>query len=224
MNFSGESFQIGINKISKQPVEFILSEMSTCIISGISDKAVRNVFLLIINAISREFNNSVYIYEKENEISSLYPDCIYVHDPDESNSLISQIADEFDRRSQDYENTNFQRIILCIDDFLGFYRGISQESADILETLTRSGSDFNIYIYIASNINDLAFLDTFKSSIKPFENCLNKGNAIIAGGNIREYSAFNNIHQETDMIFSELDGCLIHAGKVTSLKFAKAGA
>ena len=223
LNSSSESFQIGINKISKQPVEFILSEMSTCIISGMSNESVKNVFLLIINAISKNFDNSIYIYEKGNEISSLYPDCIYVHDPDESNSLISQLADEFDRRNQDYENTNFQRIIFCIDDFLGFYRSISQESADILETLTRSGADFNIYIYLASSIEDLAFLDTFRSSIKPFENCLNNGNAIIAGGNINEYSAFKNMHQETDMIFSESEGCLIHAGKVTSLKFAKAG-
>ena len=224
LNFSGESFQIGINKISKQPVEFVFSEMNTCIISGKSREAIKNVLSLIVNAVSREFDNSVYIYETGDEIKSLYPDCIYVHDSEGANALISQIADEFDRRCNDDEATNFQRIIFCIDNFLGFYRGISQESADILETLTRSGADFNIHLYIFSSSEDLAFLNMFKDSIRPFNNCLNNGNALIAGGSINEYIAFNNLHQETDMIFSDSEGCLIHAGKVTALKFAKAGA
>lgn len=221
LNFSSDSFQIGINKTSKQPVDFTFSEISTCVISGKSDEGRSNVLSLIINALSREVKGKVYLYEKDEKISTSYPECITVHNASEADELISDFADEFDRRSNDDESENYERIVFCIDDFLGFYRGISQESADILETLTRSGSDLNIYIYMVCSVEDLAFLNTFRNTVKPFDNCIKKGNAIIVGGNIRDYIAFNDLHNETDIKFSDNEGCIIHRNKVTAIKFAR---
>ena len=176
---------------------------------------------MIINALSREVKGKVYLYEKDEKISTSYPECITVHNASEADELISEFADEFDRRSNDDESENYERIVFCIDDFLGFYRGISQESADILETLTRSGSDLNIYIYMVCSVEDLAFLNTFRNTVKPFDNCIKKGNAIIVGGNIRDYIAFNDLHNETDIKFSDNEGCIIHRNKVTAIKFAR---
>ena len=82
---------------------------------------------------------------------------------------------------------------------------------------------FNMYIYIVNSVEDLAFMNTFRNSIVPFNNCLKKGNAIVIGGNIMKYTAFSELHSETDITFSDDEGCLIHNGKVTVLKFAKAG-
>lgn len=221
LNFSSNSFQIGINKTSKQPVDFTFSEMSTCVISGKYDDSRSNILSLIINALSHEAEAKVYLYDKDEKISPLYPECITAHNASEADELISELADEFDRRSNDDDNENYRRIVFCIDDFLGFYRGISQESADILETLTRSGSDFNIYIYMVCSVDDLAFLNTFRNTVKPFDNCVKKGNAIVVGGNIRDYIAFNDLHNETDIKFSDNEGCIIHKGKVMSVKFAR---
>ena len=220
LSFSSDSFQIGINKTSKQPVDFAFSEISTCVISGKSDDGRSNVLSLIINALSH-VDGKVYLYETDEKISPLYPECITVHNASEADKLISEFADEFDRRSNDDENESYGRIVFCIDDFLGFYRGISQESANILETLTRSGSDFNIHIYMACSADDLAFLNTFRNTVKPFDNCIKKGNAIIVGGNIRDYIAFNDLHNETDIKFSDNEGCIIHQNKVTAIKFAR---
>ena len=222
--FNDESFQIGINKTSRQPVNFIFSEMGTCIIAGTTELIRNNIVSLIINAFIRDGNTKIYIYEGKNEekLSVLYPECI-AFDDTSSDSLISELADEFDIRSNDDEADNYERIALFINDFVGFYRKISQESADILETLTRSGADFKICIYIVSSLEDLAFMNTFRAAIKVFDNCIKKGNAIAAGGNIKDYAAFNEIQSETDINFSELEGCLIHNGRTTVLKFAKVG-
>ena len=168
-------------------------------------------------------DTKIYVYEKEEKVDSLSLNCVTVHEISEADSLISELADEFDRRSNDIEETNYQRIIFCIKDFVDFYRGISQESADILEVITRSGADFNMCIYIISSIEDLAFLVTFRDSIKSFDHCLRKGNAIAVGGNIRDYSGFDEIQSEKDIAFADYEGCLIHNNKVTVLKFAKAG-
>ena len=214
-------FQIGIAKISKKPVDFVFSEMTTCIISAKTETSRRNIISLIINAAEHD-ETDIYLYEREAKLSSLYPECRAVYDNEGANEIISELADEFDLRSNE-EEAEHRRIIFLIDDFLGFYRGISQESADILETLTRSGADFNIYIYIACSVENLASLNIFKSSIKSFDNCLKKGNAIAAGGNIRDYTAFNEIHHETDINFSEGEGALIHGDKLQIIKFAKAG-
>ena len=78
LKFSSESFQIGINKASKQPVDFIFSEISTCIISGTLDEAINNILSLIINALSREAETKIYLYEKEKKVSSIYPECIKI--------------------------------------------------------------------------------------------------------------------------------------------------
>lgn len=222
LDINSSGFQIGINKASKQPVDFVFSEISTCIISGVSSEGRNNVLSLIINAFSYDTDTNIYIYEKEERISALYPNCVAVHDAPTSDVLISEIADEFDRRSND-DGTDYKRMVFCIDNFLEFYRGISQESADILSTITRSGADFNMYIYIVNSVEDLAFMNTFRNSIVPFNNCLKKGNAIVIGGNIMKYTAFSELHSETDITFSDDEGCLIHNGKVTVLKFAKAG-
>ena len=232
LSFSQEGFQIGINKSSRQPVDFIFSEMGTCIISGTTELIRNNIVSLIINAFIRESDTKIYIYEGRNneKLSALYPECTALDDTSPANKLdelISELADEFDRRSVDDE-ANYERIALFINDFVGFYRKISQESADILEALTRSGADFNICIYIIASLEDLAFMNTFRATIKAFDNCLKKGNAIAAGGNIKDYAAFNEIQSETDINFSDsnsnYEGCLIHRGRTTVLKFAKAGA
>ena len=223
LNFDDEGFQIGVNKTSKQTVNFTFSDFSTCIISGTTEEFRNNVLNLIINAFVRETDTKIYVYEKEEKIDSLSLSCVTVHEISEADSLISELADEFDRRSNDIEETNYQRIIFCIKDFVDFYRGISQESADILEVITRSGADFNMCIYIISSIEDLAFLVTFRDSIKSFDHCLRKGNAIAVGGNIRDYSGFDEIQSEKDIAFADYEGCLIHNNKVTVLKFAKAG-
>lgn len=223
LEFTSEGFQIGIDKNSKQPVEFIYSEMPTCIISGISEEARINILSLIINAFNNELDTTIYLYEPEEKIGALYPDCISVHEVTETDDLISKLADEFDRRLNDDEE-NYSKIVFCVDNFLKFYRMISQESADILESITRSGADCNIYFYIASNAADLAFLATFKDSIKSFDNCMKKGNAMAMGGNIRDYAEFSELCGEKDIKFADNEGCLIHNNQVTVLKFAKAGA
>ena len=223
LEFTSEGFQIGIDKNSKQPVEFIYSEMPTCIISGISEESRINVLSLIINAFSNELDTKIYLYEPEEKIGVLYPNCISVHEVIETDNLISELADEFDRRLNDDEE-NYSKIVFCVDNFLKFYRMISQESADILESITRSGADCNIYFYIASNIEDIAFLETFRASIKSFDNCMKKGNAMAMGGNIRDYAGFGYLCGENDIKFADNEGCLIHNNQVTVLKFAKAGA
>ena len=136
-----------------------------------------------------------------------------------TDAMISDLADEFDRRGQEY-NADLPRIALFINGFLTFYRGISQESADILDTLIRSGGDLGIYVYLACSGDDLVFLETFKSSIKPFLTCLMKGNAIASGGKLKDYLAFNDLHNSDDVSMQNNEGCLISGGRVTVLKLA----
>ena len=222
LEISTEGFQIGINKTSKQPVEFVYSKMSTCIIAGISEDLRLNALSLIINAFTQILDSTIYLYEEKNNIGNLYPNCVSVHEASEADALISQIADEFDRRLNDEEFDS--KIVICIDNFLKFYRIISQESADIIASIARSGADCDIYFYITSSVEDLGFLNMFKNDIKAFDNCLKKGNAMALGGNIKNYTGFNDLHSEKDINFAEGEGCLIHDNKVTVVKFAKSGA
>ena len=196
--------------------------MPTCIISGVSEDLRENVLRLILNAFANEADTKIYLYEMEEKIGISYPDCLAAHTASEADALISELANEFDRRSNEDE-INYQKIVFCVNGFLGFYRGISQESADILETLTRSGSNFNMFVYIVSNVEDLAFMMTFRDSIKSFDNCMKKGNAIAIGGNLMDYSGFDEIQDETDINFADYEGCLIHDDKITVLKFARIG-
>ena len=200
--------------------------MPTCVISGNSESARANILSILINSFSSDVDTTIYLYEpqeKSEKIGVLYPNCISVHEASETDSLISQIADEFDRRFNDDDETA-SKIVIFVDNFLKFYRMISQESADILESIVRSGADCNIYFYILSSVEDLAFMNTFKDSIKSFDNCMKKGNAIAVGGAIRDYAGFDEICNEKELKFADNEGCLIHDSKVTVLKFAKAGA
>ena len=222
LEFNAEGFQIGISKVSKQPVDFTFSKFSTCIIAGVSEDVRNNILGLIINAIVQSSDGEIYLYETNGKISSLYPECFIARNASEADEFISNIADEFDRRSNDdEEDADYRPIVICINDFLSFYRGISLESADILDVLTRSGADFNIYIYMTSSVEDLAFLNTFRTTIIPFDNCLKKGNAIAAGGKLIDYIAFRDLHAEQDIKFAENEGCIIHDNKAVTIKFAK---
>ena len=46
--------------------------------------------------------------------------------------------------------------MLCLDNFYNFYQDITQESADILEAIARSGADKGMYIYTVCTSKALA--------------------------------------------------------------------
>lgn len=217
MSLTQDGFEIGISKSSREPVEFVFSEMNGCIISGPEGSGKSNLLGLIVNAASQDLNTKVYIYERKTFLENLSMASITAHTPQDADEIISELADEFDNRI-DFGQI-YDRIVFCIDDFPEFYRGISQQSADILDTLTRSGGERGIYIYIVCSPDGLSSMHIFR--INAFENCLMSGNAALTGGKLGDYTAFNDIHRNIELTFSDHEGCLIHDGEITTLRFAK---
>ena len=224
LSFNSDAMQIGIDIKSQEPVEFKFESMNGCIISGSQNSSAGRMMALIAKTLDLDDTTDLYIYGSENWLEQFSDETKTASDAQSSDAMIGELADVFDSRF-DFEE-RYKRIVLCINDFLKFYEDISEESADILNTIINSGADRNIFIYIACDLKALGRLYMFRESVQPFASCVLKGNAIAVGGSLRAYTAFNEMHQIINDI--NLDdmantGCLIHANKLVQLKFAKSG-
>ena len=212
---SENGVQLGLSKKTRDPVEFVFADMNGCVISGSDGGGKTNILGFIVKTLNNDKNTKLYVYEEKSFLEALCPNAKTVHDAVGSDGVISEIAAEFDARIDDSAG----RIVFCIDDFMTFYRGISNGSAKILETLTRDGADRGIYVYLACDAKSLAKLHTFK--VKPFMNCLVNENAIFAGGTLGDYQAFKGMCRETEISLAEHEACMIHGKKAVVFRAAK---
>ena len=212
---SENSVQIGMKKGTREPVEFIFSDMNGCVISGSYGAGKSSILGMIAKALDKDSDTALYIYEEKTFIENLCPNAKTAHKPEDADSFIAELAQEYEKRDEDSKG----RIVLCIDDFYNFYQDITQESADILEAIARGGSERGMYIYVSVSLKGLGQLSSW--GVPLMKELLNGGNAVAAGGSLREYLAFKNLHREDGILFGNHEGCLIHDGKVTVLRFGK---
>ena len=212
---SKDGVQIGVNKTNRKPVEFIFNDMNGCVITGEDGCGKSNILGFIAKALGKDSKTQLYIFEEKTFIEKLCPNAKTVHDAKGADEIVAEVAKEFDKRNDESEG----RIVFCIDNFAIFYSFISQESANILDTIASGGADRGIYIYTACDRAGLAKMSIFR--IKLFENLLVNGNAIVTGGNLRDYNALSSIHRSDNIVFAKYEGCLIHNNKVTVMKFAQ---
>lgn len=209
------SVQLGMRKGTRNPVEFVFSEMNGCVISGGQGAGKSSILGMIAKALSKDPDTALYVYEEKTFIENLCPGAKITHKPSEADTFIAGLAKEYEQRDEDSKG----RIVLCIDDFYNFYQDITQESADILEAIARGGSERKMYIYVAVSSKGLGQLSSWGVSL--MKELLNGGNAVAAGGSLKEYLAFKNLHREDNMMFGSHEGCIIHNGNVIPLMFGQ---
>lgn len=209
------SVQLGMRKGTRNPVEFVFSEMNGCVISGGQGAGKSSILGMIAKALSKDPDTALYVYEEKTFIENLCPGAKITHKPSEADTFIAELAKEYEQRDEDSKG----RIVLCIDDFYNFYQDITQESADILEAIARGGSERKMYIYVAVSSKGLGQLSSWGVSL--MKELLNGGNAVATGGSLKEYLAFKNLHREDNMMFGSHEGCIIHDGNVIPLMFGQ---
>jgi hypothetical protein len=208
--------QIGFDKQTGSPFDFVFGEMNGCVISGAPGSGKTNVLGWIVRGFSEDEEAALYIYEKGNVLKNLCGGAKIAHDGETFDAYLSQVAEEYDRRSE--SGAKGPRIALCIDDFIEFYGEISEESADRLDVVVRYGADYGIYVYIAGDRDGLARFHSFL--VKCLESCLAGGNAVALGGRPREHDFFDALRREEEAL-SEGEGFVIREGKARRVRLAK---
>lgn len=207
--------QLGMMKQPRAPVEFVFNEMNGCVISGTYGGGKSSILGMIAAALSKDPDTKLYVYEDKSFMEKFCKGAVIMHKPEEADKVIAQLEAEYNDRDEDSKG----RIVLCIDDFYNFYQEITQESADILEAISRGGSERGMYLYIA--IDSKGLNQFFSWEVSLMKEMLKCGNAIVTGGSLKEYRAFNNLYREDNIFFGKNEGCIIHNGKVETLMFGK---
>ena len=213
LSSSDKGAQIGMKKGTREPVEFLFDEMNGCIITGAYGAGKSSVMGMIAQALAKVPDTRLYIYEEKTFLENLCPGAKTVHKTAEADAFIAELAKEYEKRDEDSKG----RIVLCIDDFYNFYQDITQESADILEAIARGGSERGMFVYLAVSSKGLGQMDSW--GVPLMKELLNSGNAVVAGGSLREYQALKPLHSEDNMLFAKHEGCIIHDAKVIPLMF-----
>jgi S-DNA-T family DNA segregation ATPase FtsK/SpoIIIE len=216
LSMDAERVQIGIDKDTSAPFDFVLREMNGCVISGLPGRGKSNVMGWIVRSLAEDPETSVYIYEKGSFLENLHDGAKVGHDGDTFDRYLSELAEEYDRR--DGANVSVPRIAVCIDDFVKFYEEISDEGAGRLDLLVNYAEDCGIYVYIAGNRDGMTKFHSFR--VKPLENCLARGNAVALGGRLKEHDLFASLHEENDFSLAEHEACVIRDKKIRRVKLA----
>ncbi len=215
LSSSENGVQLGMKKGTRDPVEFVFSEMNGCVISGAQGAGKSSILGMIAQALSKDPSTALYVYEEKTFIENLCPGAKITHKIPEADTFIAGLAKEYESRDEDSTG----RIVLCIDDFYSFYQDITQESADILEAIARGGAERRMYVYVAVTSKGLSQFDSWQVPL--MKELLNGGNVILAGGSLYEHVALKKLHREDNMLFGSHEGCMIHDGKVTPILFGQ---
>ncbi len=207
--------QIGMNKQTRQPVEFSFNKMGGCIITGTDGGGKSNVLGLIARTLAKDEKTKLYIYEDKPFLENLCKGAKVVHDGKGTDEIMIELEQAFNERDDESEG----RIVLCVDNFLKFYEDMSEDSAKILNAITEGGADRGIYTYITFDSKGLAKTYTYR--VKSFANCLVNENAIVVGGNLASYLPLQSLHSGENLTFAKYEGCIIHNKKLVQVKFAK---
>ena len=207
--------QLGLKKGTREPVAFVFKEMHGCVISGGYGSGKSSVLGMIAQALSKDTDTKLYIYEEKSFMEKFCSGAVIMHKPEDADKVISQLEAEYNDRDEDSKG----RIVLCIDDFYNFYQEITQESADILEAIARGGSERGIYLYVAISSKGLGQMSSWGVTL--MKELLNGGNAIPVGDSLKDYAAFKNLHREDNIFFDKHEGGMIHNNKVIHMMLGR---
>ena len=218
LSSSVDGVQIGIDKVTREPVEFVFRDMNGCVISGKDGGGKTNFLAFIARTMNNDPDTTLYIYEKEGDsfLEKLCPNAKTVHDAAGVDGVVAELETAFDERDEDSEG----RIVFCIDDFNSFYGAISNDNVNVLSNIIQGGADRGIYFYVTCPLKGLSRMFMFK--VKPFMSCLLNGNAVVAGGSLLDCQAFANMYPTGEQpVIGENEGCIIHGNAITTVRLAK---
>lgn len=218
--FDRDSVQIGLDVKTGEPVDFVFAGMNGCIVSGAEGSGKTNALGLILRALGQDPGTTLYLYEQGTFLEGLCPGAHVAHDGPSSDALLSELAEEYDRRSDEGGDYRDARIVLCIDGFPAFFEGISEDSLTGLDVIIRNGAEQEMYVYISGDEDGLGRLHAFL--VRPLESCLARGNAIALGWSLKDHTIFSEFHRHEDVSLPEREGCLICGGNAVHLRLAKA--
>ncbi|MDR2175042.1 MAG: type VII secretion protein EssC [Synergistaceae bacterium] len=219
--------QIGIDKETTGPYNFVFADMNGCVISGAPGSGKTNLLGRIIQGLLEDGETAVWLYEKNPALESLRGPgkLTAAHDGAALDAMVSELLDEYHRRIGNAEE-KFPRAALCIDDFAAAYGDISDEKADVLTDLILFGGDFGIYVYITGTIDSLVRF--YDMRVEPFLRCLEKGRAAAIGGKIADHRIFGSLDGvmsggviNDGVVLSAREARILGGGKARRVKLAR---
>jgi hypothetical protein len=222
--------QIGIEKETAGPFDFVFADMNGCVISGAPESGKTSLLGRILRGLLEDGDTTVYLYEKKPALESLKGPgkLTAAHDGAALDAMISALVAEYYRRIDDAE-TKHPRAALCIDDFAAAYGDISNDQVDALTTLIFHGGDFGIYTYITGNIDSLVKFNDML--VEPFVRCLAKGRAVAIGGRLADHRIFGSLYgggaavatpsAEDEVLLSAREARILSGGKARRIRLAR---
>jgi S-DNA-T family DNA segregation ATPase FtsK/SpoIIIE len=222
LSFSADSVQIGLDKNTAAPYEFVFADMNGCVITGPPSSGKTNFMGLLVRALAGDGNTELRLYEKGSVLEGLCVNAAarvrVARDGGVFDAMMDEIADEFDRRSDGADAA--PRIVICVDDFIQFYSEISDESAEKLARVASYGEEYGFYVYITGETDGITYFHN--NFVKAFENCLAYGNAVALSGRLKSFAVFDKLCQtDGDLAAGDNEGFVIHAGSATPVRAAK---
>ena len=207
--------QLGLKMKTREPVEFVFSEMNGCIITGAASSGKSSILGMIAVALDKDTNTKLYVYEEKSFIEGLCKNAHVMHTVEDFDKTVAELEGEYN--SRDDESTG--RIVICIDNLYNIYQDMSQESADILEAIASDGASRGMYIYVSVSAKGLNQLKGW--NVPLLTKLVNGGNAVITGGTLKDYPALSAMHREENTLFGSHEGCIIHDGKASMMMFGQ---
>jgi S-DNA-T family DNA segregation ATPase FtsK/SpoIIIE len=215
-----EYAQIGIEKETRSPYDFVFADMNGCVISGAPQSGKTNLLGRIVSGLLEDEKTTVYLYEKGSALESLRGNgkLTAAHDGAGIDAMVSELLDEYFRRVG--YDTNSPRLALCIDDFVAAFGDISNDKVDALNSLILYGGDFGIYTYITGDITGLVkFSDML---VEPFARCMGHDRAVAIGGRLADHRIFSEIYGGSgNERLPEYEARILRGGQTRRVKLAK---
>ena len=219
---------LGLSYEKVLPVTYQHDTQHYLLISGLERSGKSDMLQLIARQFKEKLGGCVYAFDirKAGADGLKATADAYFSDADQMNDFFEQhlrpeIRNRYDI-SQSNPNAAFTPILVAVDDYPQFYRAVSNESIDRLETIVKIGCELGIYMVVTGDAYELS---SFKNQEKVTIMLSNGKQSVMLGGCMVDHLAVTATatSSQKNLVVNETEGYFVYKGEPCRFKAMEKG-
>ena len=213
---------LGLSTEKVRPVEYDYGRQHFLLISGTAQSGKTTLLTTLARQFKEKLNAKVIVF-KGKDTTSDFSNCadVVLSSSAEIDEFVEHLRPEMQRRQskkQANETCAFQPILISVDDYADFFKGISNETALRLQAIIKLAEGLGIFLVVAADAYEIA---SMASQGEAVASALSKGRqAVMLGGCLNDHGAIqtNVSYSQKGIAVKEYEGFYVSNKNVTGFK------
>ena len=213
---------LGLSTEKVRPIAYDYEKQHYLLISGTAQSGKTTMLTTLARQFKERLDAKVIAFKGKESISALSAvGDVVLSEPTEIDQFVEKLRPEMQRRQTEKQTeglTNFQPILIAVDDYADFFKGVSNETILRLQAIIKLAEGLNIYLVVTADAYEIASMSSQGEAVAL---ALAKGRqAVMLGGCINDHCAIqtNVSYTQKGISVKEFEGFFINNKNATGFK------